>query len=139
MKFQNVQFTALLLHTEWSHRPLKKNLLIKNNSNLNVYSASSQEHVMKLHKPRLSISFMHNSTTAGIKVFWALTKVVRSIPNIRLMYFMSGRQSFGTFSEQRLCAFKPQSASTSKTTSLQQYCVINFSVQIWPTSAQLTH
>jgi len=52
---------------------------------------------------------MHISTTAGINVFWAFTRVVKSIPNILFMYFISGRQSFGTFSEHFLWAFRPQS------------------------------
>jgi len=58
---------------------------------------------------------MHISTTAGMSVFCALTRVVRSMPNMRFMYFMSGRQSLGTFSEHFLCAFRPQSDNTAIT------------------------
>jgi len=65
--------------------------------------------------PRFSISLIQISTTAGISVFWALTRVVRSMPNILLMYFMSGRQSLGTFSEHFLCAFRPQSKTPTAT------------------------
>ena len=78
----------------WSKKTTKwKRLQIENRSGL----------------PRFSISLIHISTTAGISVFWALTRVVKSMPNILFMYFMSGRQSFGTFSEHFLCAFRPQS------------------------------
>lgn len=68
--------------------------------------------------PLASISLIHNSTTTGISVFWAFTKVVRSIPNIRFTYFMSGIQSFGTFSEHFLWALNPQSKKQIKTSYL---------------------
>ena len=66
------------------------------------------------YKPLASISLMHISTTWGMRVFCAFTRVVRSTPNIRLTYFMSGMQSFGTFSEHFLCALKPQSERARK-------------------------
>ena len=63
------------------------------------------------YSQRASISLMHISTTCGMSVFCALTSVVRSTPNMRFTYFMSGMQSLGTFSEHFLCALKPQSAN----------------------------
>lgn len=66
------------------------------------YSPSTQS-------PRLSISCTHLSMMNGRLVRWALTKVVKSIPNTPRICFKSGQQSLGTFSEHLLCALKPQS------------------------------
>ena len=63
------------------------------------------------HIPLASISLIHISTTCGISVFCAFTSVVKSTPNMRFTYFISGIQSFGTFSEHFLCALKPQSGN----------------------------
>lgn len=59
--------------------------------------------------PRFSVSLMHRSTTNGLTVLWAFTRVIRSTPKTRLTCFKSGKQSLGTFSEHFLWALKPQS------------------------------
>lgn len=63
----------------------------------------------KVKIPRFSVSLMHRSTTNGLTVLWAFTRVIRSTPKTRLTCFKSGKQSFGTFSEHFLWALKPQS------------------------------
>lgn len=81
--------------------------------NLNGLSVKQQEPI-NYALPRDSISLMHMSTTMGLFVKCALTRVVRSQLYTFLTCFRSGLQSFGTILEHCLCTFKPQSEGKIK-------------------------